>query len=101
VEDTAFYRQRPAAVAQRRGLRGRAFQRPTLHFHSEAQRRRDFDNLLATATHDHKRGETAARWRAGERSPWLASQVEHWRELAAPLREALEDGCQHPAPAMS
>ena len=27
-----------------------------------------------------------------ERGPWLASRMEHWRELAAPLREQLDDG---------
>jgi (1->4)-alpha-D-glucan 1-alpha-D-glucosylmutase len=76
---------------------------PPMHFHNEAQRRlRDFpDNLLTTATHDHKRGEdTRARLAVlSERGPWLASRVEHWRELA-PLRAQLDDGW-HPAPATS
>lgn len=75
-----------------------------MHFHNEAQRRlRDFpDNLLTTATHDHKRGEdTRARLAVlSERGTWLASRVEHWRELAAPCARSWTTGW-HPAPATS
>ena len=47
------------------------------------------DNLLATATHDHKRGEdTRARLAVlSERSAWYAEQVPLWRTLARPLRD--------------
>jgi (1->4)-alpha-D-glucan 1-alpha-D-glucosylmutase len=92
VEDTAFYRS-AAAVAQRRGLRGRAFSAPMVPQRGPA-RLRDFpDNLLATATHDHKRGEdTRARLAVlSERGPgWPAgwSTGASWR---APAR-ALDDG---------
>lgn len=67
------------------------------------RRLRDFpDNLLASATHDHKRGEdTRARLAVlSERGPWLASRMEHWRELATPLRTQLDDG-PAPSPATS
>ncbi|WP_043199221.1 malto-oligosyltrehalose synthase [Pseudomonas putida] len=96
VEDTAFYRSARLLSRNDVGFEAERFSAPPMHFHNEAQRRlRDFpDNLLATATHDHKRGEdTRARLAVlSERGPWLASRVEHWRELAAPLRAQLDDG---------
>ncbi|UVL76877.1 malto-oligosyltrehalose synthase [Pseudomonas putida] len=96
VEDTAFYRSARLLSRNDVGFEAEHFAAPPMHFHNEAQRRlRDFpDNLLATATHDHKRGEdTRARLAVlSERGPWLASRVEHWRELAAPLRAQLDDG---------
>jgi len=99
VEDTAFYRSARLLSRNDVGFEAERFSASAEHFHNEAQRRlRDFpDNLLATATHDHKRGEdTRARLAVlSERGPWFASRVEHWRELAAPLRERLDDG---PAP---
>ena len=99
VEDTAFYRSARLLSRNDVGFEAERFSASAEHFHNEAQRRlRDFpDNLLATATHDHKRGEdTRARLAVlSERGPWFASRVEHWRELAAPLREQLDDG---PAP---
>ncbi|WP_406819289.1 malto-oligosyltrehalose synthase [Pseudomonas sp. KnCO4] len=99
VEDTAFYRSARLLSRNDVGFEAERFSAPPEHFHNEAQRRlRDFpDNLLATATHDHKRGEdTRARLAVlSERGPWLASRVEHWRELASPLRVPLDDG---PAP---
>ncbi|WDY56286.1 malto-oligosyltrehalose synthase [Pseudomonas sp. PSKL.D1] len=99
VEDTAFYRSARLLSRNDVGFEAERFSAGPQHFHNEAQRRlRDFpDNLLATATHDHKRGEdTRARLAVlSELGPWFASRVEHWRELAAPLREALDDG---PAP---
>ncbi|AXM95411.1 malto-oligosyltrehalose synthase [Pseudomonas plecoglossicida] len=99
VEDTAFYRSARLLSRNDVGFDAERFAAGAEYFHNEAQRRlRDFpDNLLATATHDHKRGEdTRARLAVlSERGTWLASRVEHWRELAAPLREQLDDG---PAP---
>ncbi|MFJ4066105.1 malto-oligosyltrehalose synthase [Pseudomonas sp. NPDC089996] len=99
VEDTAFYRSARLLSRNDVGFEAERFSAGSEHFHNEAQRRlRDFpDNLLATATHDHKRGEdTRARLAVlSERGPWFASRVEHWRELAEPLREQLDDG---PAP---
>ncbi|MBC3410250.1 malto-oligosyltrehalose synthase [Pseudomonas sp. SWRI51] len=99
VEDTAFYRSARLLSRNDVGFEAERFSAEPAWFSNEAQRRlRDFpDNLLATATHDHKRGEDCRARLAvlSERAPWLASRVEHWRELAAPLRDALEDG---PAP---
>ncbi|MGJ7548342.1 malto-oligosyltrehalose synthase [Pseudomonas alloputida] len=96
VEDTAFYRSARLLSRNDVGFEAERFSAGLEHFHNEAQRRlRDFpDNLLATATHDHKRGEDSRARLAvlSERGPWLASRVEHWRELAAPLREQLDDG---------
>jgi (1->4)-alpha-D-glucan 1-alpha-D-glucosylmutase len=96
VEDTAFYRSARLLSRNDVGFEAERFSAPPMHFHNEAQRRlRDFpDNLLTTATHDHKRGEdTRARLAVlSERGTWLASRVEHWRELAAPLRAQLDDG---------
>ncbi|MBO9548450.1 malto-oligosyltrehalose synthase [Pseudomonas sp.] len=96
VEDTAFYRSARLLSRNDVGFEAERFSAGPEHFHNEAQRRlRDFpDNLLATATHDHKRGEDSRARLAvlSERGPWLASRVEHWRELAAPLREQLDDG---------
>lgn len=96
VEDTAFYRSARLLSRNDVGFEAERFSAGSDAFHNEAQRRlRDFpDNLLATATHDHKRGEdTRARLAVlSERGPWLASRVEHWRELAAPLRTQLDDG---------
>ncbi|QXH55020.1 malto-oligosyltrehalose synthase [Pseudomonas maumuensis] len=101
VEDTAFYRSARLLSRNDVGFDAERFSADAAWFHNEAQRRlRDFpDNLLATATHDHKRGEDCRARLAvlSERAPWLASRVEHWRELAAPLREALDDG-QAPSP---
>ncbi|HGA2315808.1 TPA: malto-oligosyltrehalose synthase [Pseudomonas putida] len=96
VEDTAFYRSARLLSRNDVGFEAERFSATSEHFHNEAQRRlRDFpDNLLATATHDHKRGEDSRARLAvlSERGPWFASRVEHWRELAAPLREQLDDG---------
>jgi (1->4)-alpha-D-glucan 1-alpha-D-glucosylmutase len=96
VEDTTFYRSARLLSRNDVGFEAERFSASPEHFHNEAQRRlRDFpDNLLATATHDHKRGEdTRARLAVlSERGPWFASRVEHWRELAAPLRDQLDDG---------
>lgn len=101
VEDTAFYRSARLLSRNDVGFDAERFSADATWFHNEAQRRlRDFpDNLLATATHDHKRGEDCRARLAvlSERAPWLASRVEHWRELAAPLRETLDDG-QAPSP---
>ncbi|MBF8671503.1 malto-oligosyltrehalose synthase [Pseudomonas putida] len=96
VEDTAFYRSARLLSRNDVGFDAERFSAPLEHFHNEAQRRlRDFpDNLLTSATHDHKRGEdTRARLAVlSERGPWLASRMEHWLELATPLRTPLDDG---------
>ncbi|MFJ4374815.1 malto-oligosyltrehalose synthase [Pseudomonas japonica] len=99
VEDTAFYRSAVLLSRNDVGFDAERFSAPPQAFHQHCQQRlRDFpDNLLATATHDHKRGEDLRARLAvlSERADWYASRVEHWRELAEPLRQDLGDG---PAP---
>ena len=91
VEDTAFYRSAVLLSRNDVGFSTEQFSAPLADFHAANQQRLEAfpDNLLATATHDHKRGEdTRARLAVlSECAPWYAEQVEHWRSLAAPLRE--------------
>ncbi|MBN3864359.1 malto-oligosyltrehalose synthase [Pseudomonas frederiksbergensis] len=90
VEDTALYRSAVLLSRNDVGYNTERFSAPVADFHAAcAQRLAEFpDNLLATATHDHKRGEdTRARLAVlSERSAWYAEQVEHWRTLAGDLR---------------
>ena len=90
VEDTAFYRSGVLLSRNDVGFSTEQFSAPLADFHAvNAQRLQAFpDNLLATATHDHKRGEdTRARLAVlSECAPWYVEQVEHWRTLAQPLR---------------
>jgi (1->4)-alpha-D-glucan 1-alpha-D-glucosylmutase len=66
------------------------FSAPPEDFHLAGQQRRGRfpGNLLATATHDHKRGEDSrARLSVlSERSAWYAAHVTHWMALAEGLR---------------
>ncbi|MFJ4193169.1 malto-oligosyltrehalose synthase [Pseudomonas sp. NPDC089534] len=91
VEDTALYRSAVLLSRNDVGYDTERFSAPLGEFHAaNAQRLASFpDNLLTTATHDHKRGEdTRARLAAvSERGPWYAEQVELWRALARPLRD--------------
>ncbi|WP_422420178.1 malto-oligosyltrehalose synthase [Pseudomonas sp. GZD-222] len=102
VEDTAFYRSAVLLSRNDVGFDTERFSAPVEAFHQAcAQRLQQFPhNLLCTATHDHKRGEdNRARLAViSERSDWFVSRVEHWRELAAPLRSELADGIA-PGPA--
>ncbi len=90
VEDTALYRSAVLLSRNDVGYNTEQFSAPVGDFHAVNQRRlSEFpDNLLATATHDHKRGEdTRARLAVlSERSHWYAEQVELWRALARPVR---------------
>ncbi|PFG71471.1 (1-_4)-alpha-D-glucan 1-alpha-D-glucosylmutase [Pseudomonas poae] len=91
VEDTAFYRSAVLLSRNDVGFSTEQFSAPFAEFHAINQQRLQAfpDNLLATATHDHKRGEdTRARLAVlSECAPWYVEQVEHWRTLAAPLRD--------------
>jgi (1->4)-alpha-D-glucan 1-alpha-D-glucosylmutase len=91
VEDTAFYRSAVLLSRNDVGFSTEQFSAPVADFHAAcANRLAEFpDNLLATATHDHKRGEdTRARLAVlSERSRWYAEQVPRWRALARPLRD--------------
>ena len=99
VEDTAFYRSAVLLSRNDVGFDAERFSAPPEAFHARCQERLAAfpDNLLATATHDHKRGEDMRARLAviSERPDWFAQRIEHWRELAEPLRQSLADG---PAP---
>jgi (1->4)-alpha-D-glucan 1-alpha-D-glucosylmutase len=91
VEDTAFYRSAVLLSRNDVGFSTEQFSAPAADFHAVCIKRLEQfpDNLLATATHDHKRGEdTRARLAVlSERSAWYAEQVPLWRTLARPLRD--------------
>jgi len=99
VEDTACYRSAVLLSRNDVGFDPQHFSAPLVQFHrTNAERVATYPaNLLATATHDHKRGEdTRARLAViSERSAWFAEKVQEWQSLAAPLRTTLEEG---PAP---
>jgi (1->4)-alpha-D-glucan 1-alpha-D-glucosylmutase len=90
VEDTALYRSAVLLSRNDVGYNTEQLSAPLSDFHAVNQQRlSEFpDNLLATATHDHKRGEdTRARLAVlSERSHWYAEQIELWRALARPMR---------------
>src|SRR5690606_19372835 len=100
VEDTAFYRYvRLLSLNEVGGEPGRFGGSPAAFHHANRQRRERWPAaLLATATHDHKRGEDA-RLRidaisefAGE---WQVA-VRRWSRLTRPLRREIDGD---PAPA--
>ncbi|MFJ4143082.1 malto-oligosyltrehalose synthase [Pseudomonas sp. NPDC089734] len=90
VEDTAFYRSAVLLSRNDVGFDPQHFSAPVEAFHQACQQRHEKfpDNLLATATHDHKRGEdTRARLAVlSECAGWYVEQVERWRQLAIPLK---------------
>ena len=90
VEDTAFYRSAVLLSRNDVGFSTEQFSAPLADFHRACEERlHSFpDNLLASATHDHKRGEDSRARLAvlSERAPWYVEQVEHWRGLAQALR---------------
>ena len=90
MEDTAFYRSAVLLSRNDVGFSTEQFSAPIADFHQVCVDRLEAfpDNLLATATHDHKRGEdTRARLAVlSERSAWYAEQVPLWQALARPLR---------------
>ncbi|MGV8861848.1 MAG: malto-oligosyltrehalose synthase [Pseudomonas sp.] len=91
VEDTAFYRSAVLLSRNDVGFHPQHFSAPASRFHDACTRRAETfpDNLLATATHDHKRGEDSRTRLAvlSECAGWYAEQVEHWRQLAIPLKD--------------
>lgn len=91
VEDTAFYRSAVLLSRNDVGFSTEQFSAPPAVFHAACVQRQDEfpDNLLATATHDHKRGEDSRARLAvlSERSRWYAEQVGLWRTLARPLHD--------------
>lgn len=99
VEDTACYRSAVLLSRNDVGFDPARFSGPVAQFHQYCEERAACfpQNLLATATHDHKRGEdTRARLAViSERAVWFADKVAQWQQRARPLRTELEDG---PAP---
>ncbi|WP_285415439.1 malto-oligosyltrehalose synthase [Pseudomonas sp. efr-133-TYG-5] len=91
VEDTALYRSAVLLSRNDVGYNTEQFSAPVSDFHEICEQRLATfpDNLLTTATHDHKRGEdTRARLAVlSERSQWYADQVKLWHVLARPLRD--------------
>lgn len=90
VEDTALYRSGVLLSRNDVGFNTEQFSAPFADFHAAcSQRLGEFpDTLLASATHDHKRGEDSRARLAllSERSAWYAEQVEDWRIRASVLR---------------
>ncbi|ABS62169.1 malto-oligosyltrehalose synthase [Parvibaculum lavamentivorans DS-1] len=93
VEDTAFYRYGRLLSRNDVGFDAGQFASTVGEFHASAARRaRDFPHaMLATATHDHKRGEDIrARLAVLSEIPeeWR-TRVRAWREMNAPLSRNL------------
>ncbi|RYJ01115.1 MAG: malto-oligosyltrehalose synthase, partial [Acetobacteraceae bacterium] len=102
VEDTAFYRYGRLISRNEVGSDPARFAVTPGGFHGAARARaKNFPRaLLATATHDHKRGEDVrARLAVLSEIPeeWAAA-VQRWTRLNSQLRKELEDGA---APGMS
>ncbi|MFT6465110.1 malto-oligosyltrehalose synthase [Halopseudomonas sp.] len=102
VEDTAFYRYGALLSRNDVGFDPQHFASSIEAFHAfnVARALACPNTLLATATHDHKRGEdTRARLAVvSERSAWYAEKTCQWRNLAAPLRSQMAEE-QAPSPA--
>ncbi|PZQ94272.1 MAG: malto-oligosyltrehalose synthase, partial [Flavobacterium psychrophilum] len=90
VEDTALYRAGVLLSRYDVGFDAEHFSASVERFHQACRERVDHHplNLLATATHDHKRGEDCRARLAvlSERAAWYAERVRHWQHLAQPLR---------------
>ena len=98
VEDTACYRSGVLLSRYDVGFDPQHFSAPVEDFHALCRERAERfpENLLATATHDHKRGEDSRTRLAvlSERATWFAERSAHWRELG----NALRDDGDEPAP---
>ena len=102
VEDTACYRSAVSLARNDVGFDPQHFSTTLKDFHHRCSERAAHfpDNLLTTATHDHKRGEDT-RARLGvlsERAVWFSEKVEHWQQQTGNLRSDLDDGLA-PSPA--
>jgi (1->4)-alpha-D-glucan 1-alpha-D-glucosylmutase len=96
VEDTAFYRYGRLLSRNDVGFDAARMASSAADFHeAAASRAAHFPHgMLATATHDHKRGEDVrARLAVLSEVPdtWRA-HVEHWQELARPHAEGVDPG---------
>ncbi len=103
VEDTAFYRYGRLLSRNEVGSEPSQWAMTPAAYHATARdRQRRFPRaLLATATHDHKRGEDArARLAVLSEVPgeWQEA-VARWSRLNAPLKRTMEAGYLAPTPA--
>ena len=96
VEDTAFYRYGRLLSRNDVGFDAERFAMPVAEFHTRmAARARDWPRaLLATATHDHKRGEDVRA-----RLAVLSELTDLWLEHVARWREMADHGGVDPADA--
>ncbi|MBT2339775.1 MULTISPECIES: malto-oligosyltrehalose synthase [Pseudomonas] len=89
VEDTALYRSAVLLSRNDVGYNTERFSAPPQEFHQACIERLEHfpDNLLTTATHDHKRGEDSRARLAvlSERAEWYTGCVEQWRILSPSL----------------
>lgn len=100
VEDTALYRAGVLLSRYDVGFDAEHFSASVECFHQACRERavQHPHNLLASATHDHKRGEDCRARLAvlSERAAWYTERVRHWRQLAEPLHrrrmQAAPDG---------
>jgi (1->4)-alpha-D-glucan 1-alpha-D-glucosylmutase len=95
VEDTAFYRYGRLLSRNDVGFDPRYFASTITNFHRKMECRASLipHAMLATATHDHKRGEDVrARLAVLSEIPghWTRA-LERWLELSAPYRSKLHD----------
>lgn len=90
VEDTAFYRHGKLLSRNEVGSNPAIFSNSAKDFHAECVRRARFfpTAMLATATHDHKRGEDVrARLAVLSEIPHLwEAAVQRWREINRALK---------------
>jgi (1->4)-alpha-D-glucan 1-alpha-D-glucosylmutase len=93
VEDTAFYRFAPLLSRNDVGFDPAHFAMEAEAFHERMVRRRSAlpRSMLATATHDHKRGEDVRARLAvlSEMSEEWIESVERWNEMNAAIAEGL------------
>jgi (1->4)-alpha-D-glucan 1-alpha-D-glucosylmutase len=88
VEDTAFYRYHRLTALNEVGGEPDEFNLPRQAFHAHARfRALEYPNgIIATATHDHKRGEDTRMRLLG-----LAERPEQWSETLAALAPVAQD----------
>jgi (1->4)-alpha-D-glucan 1-alpha-D-glucosylmutase len=102
IEDTAFYRYGRLLSRNEVGGNPAMLSLPVEDFHHAVQvRQQQFPHaMLATATHDHKRGEDARARLAvlSEMAAAWSAQVQDWSARFAPLKPLL-DGERAPHPA--
>jgi (1->4)-alpha-D-glucan 1-alpha-D-glucosylmutase len=102
VEDTAFYRYGAALSRIDVGFDPARFADTPADFHAKSRTRSEHfpSSMLATATHDHKRGEDVrARLAVLSEIPgeWAAA-LEQWLAQSAPLCEAIAGAPAPPPP---